>query len=463
MRIAVRRFRQLALLASAALVLSGLATDASVAAGGPRVLAEKQLSERIRDLTVYSPALHGKTTVRLLLPRQFAQQPNRRWPSVYLLHGCCDSYLSWTRSTDVERLSADTGALVVMPDGGKVGFYSDWLRGPGWETFHTRELPQLLTRVYRADDRRVVAGNSMGGLGALTYTARHPGLFRAAASFSGITHTRLTAGESQGYQDLIRSQGENPDNVWGDPGRDAQRWAAHNPFDLAAQLARVPLYISVGSGRPGPLDPAGTQPDQLETALRAENDAFRRRLNDLHAEATFHFYDPGTHTWPYWQRELHRAWPILTAALTEERNGGWVRSPATNFTSPAGDLCPFELRSTVLFDRVYVRTTSTFPNGSPRRQEYAGPLVVRLTDASTGRSIVRDLSGRAVATYARDGSHDFTLDGPVAIGFRPDDSLPRGYYVLRGHHTVHFAADGTRTMTRDRGREENTCRTLAAR
>ncbi len=247
---------------------------------------------------------------------------HQRWPAVYLLHGCCDSYVSWTRSTDVEELSATSDVLVVMPEGGGVGFYSDWLRGPGWETFHTRELPQLLGRRYRADDRRVVAGNSMGGLGALAYTARHPGMFRAAASFSGITHTRLDAAVSQGYQGLISSQGEDPDALWGDPVGDAFRWAAHNPYDLASRLTAVPLYVSVGTGRPGPLDPPGTAPDQLEASLRAENEALRSRLVRLNARARFSFYDAGTHNWPCWQRDLHRAWPMLTGALRSTGNSG---------------------------------------------------------------------------------------------------------------------------------------------
>lgn len=449
------------LMSVVALLALGLSSDASVAAGGSRVVAEKRLSERVRDLTVYSPALRGTTTVRLLLPRHYTRRPDRRWPSVYLLHGCCDSYLSWTRSTDIEQLSVTSDALIVMPDAGPVGFYSDLLHGPGWETFHTRELPHLLTDHYRADDRRVVAGNSMGGLGALTYTARHPGLFQAAASFSGITHTRLSPAESQGYQGLIRSQGENPANLWGSPVTDPDRWAAHNPYDLAEKLTRVPLYLSVGAGQPGPLDSASTTPDQLETALRAENDTFRSRLTELHARATFHFYQGGTHSWPYWQRELHRAWPMLTAALEESRPPrGWSRYPASNFTAPGHDLCPFELRSTAIFDRVYVRTTANFPDGSPRRQEFSGPLQARLTNTATGRHLVRDLSGYAIAVYRRDGSYDLSIWGPAAVGFRPGDSLPRGYYRLTGHHAVRIAANGTRTMVVDKGGEENLCRPL---
>ena len=50
-------------------------------------------------------------------------------------------------------------------------------------------------------------------------------------------------------------------------------------------------------------------------ALHAENVAFRARLMQLGAAATFDSYGPGSHDWPYWQRELHRAWPLLTNTL----------------------------------------------------------------------------------------------------------------------------------------------------
>ena len=138
-----------------------------------------------------SPAVGGRVPVRLLLPPRFEERPEQQWPVLYLLHGCCDTYVSWTRSPDIERLSAQLDALVVMPDGGQVGFYSDWLDGPGWETFHTSELPQLLASEYRANGRAAIAGVSMGGVGALGYAARHPGQYAVAASFSGTVHTRL--------------------------------------------------------------------------------------------------------------------------------------------------------------------------------------------------------------------------------------------------------------------------------
>ena len=110
---------------------------------------------------------------------------------LYLLHGCCDTYDSWTRSTDVEQLAQLRDVLVVMPEGGDVGFYSNWLDGPAWQDFHLRELPRILELGYGAGTRRAIAGLSMGGLGAMDYAARRPRAFRAAASFSGVLYHRF--------------------------------------------------------------------------------------------------------------------------------------------------------------------------------------------------------------------------------------------------------------------------------
>lgn len=291
------------------------ATRSAQHESGLQVVATTVVSGRMRDLTVASPALGGSAKVRLLLPEHYAAEPQHHWPVLFLLHGCCDTYQSWTRSTDVEWLTARSDVLVVMPDGGRAGFYSDWLAGPRWETFHLVELPRILQRDYRASTVMAIAGVSMGGLGALNYAARHRGMFRAAASFSGIVDTRLTPRESQRYVDLVRSQGEDPSGLWGGPRDHAAVWAEHNPYDLAPSLRGIPLYLAVGSGKPGPLDPAGTAPSTIESALATENQAIAARLRALNIPAQYDFYGSGTHDWPYWQRDLHRAWPLLQQAL----------------------------------------------------------------------------------------------------------------------------------------------------
>jgi diacylglycerol O-acyltransferase / trehalose O-mycolyltransferase len=295
-----------------ALALLALAGCGGQAAAPPKpreatVVQERHLAPRILDVTVRSPALGATTTVRLLTPAGWRKGPGH-WPVLYLLHGCCDTYVSWTRSTDIERWRALRKVLVVMPDGGDVGFYSDWHDGPAWETFHLAELRRLLERDYGAGRTRAIAGLSMGGLGAIGYAARDPHLFRAAASFSGLLHPLA---DTDWLVGLFAAYTPDPAAVWGDPESDRATWAEHDPTELAGALRGVRLFVSAGDGRPGPLDPAGQQSDPIEPVVARESRAFAARLRELGIRARTDFYGAGTHSWPYWQRELRRALPLL--------------------------------------------------------------------------------------------------------------------------------------------------------
>jgi diacylglycerol O-acyltransferase/trehalose O-mycolyltransferase len=89
---------------------------------GAYVVSQQQVAPRQLDLTIESPALGGTAMVRLLTPDGWAQgQRGVRWPVLYLLHGCCDTYVSWTRSTDVASIPQLRHVLVVMPEAGAAG------------------------------------------------------------------------------------------------------------------------------------------------------------------------------------------------------------------------------------------------------------------------------------------------------------------------------------------------------
>ncbi|MFB4320286.1 alpha/beta hydrolase [Actinomadura sp. 21ATH] len=306
------------LLASAA--FTGAAA-VPAAAAGPRVVTEAPAGPRALDLTVQSPAMGRQEKVRLLLPAGWSRDAARTWPVLWLLHGGADDHTAWTRETDVERLTAGSGVLVVMPNGGRCGNYSDWWNHgaggpPAWETFHMSEVRRILERDYRAGTRRAIAGNSMGGLGAMLYTARFPGSFRAAAAFSGYLHTlhgHRPGDDSAGWGTSLVCPGTDWRRVWGDPDDQAAIWHAHNPYDVADRLRGVRLRVASGSGRAGPL---GGLPftDPVEAAADGHARAFTGRLRELGVPVTARFYD-GQHSWPYWQRELHLAFPDLLAAL----------------------------------------------------------------------------------------------------------------------------------------------------
>ena len=297
----------MAFVLAALLAVTGVAGTASAPScsaratgqAGAYVVSEERISDRIVDLTVQSPALGRTAIVRLITPRGWDQRRHgQRWPVLYLLHGCCDTPDSWTRETDVEEIAALRNVLVVTPEGGEVGWYSNWWNHgaggpPAWETFHLTEVRRLLERGYGAGKRRVIAGLSMGGAGAMTYAARHRRMFRAAASYSGVVHPLA---DPYGLLGAFRDFGaEDPYAIWGDPLAQIDIWTDHDPVYLAPSLRGKQLFLAVGNGEAGPFDPPGTF-DGDEAFLQGQSIALFARLRQLRIPVTTDFYGPGTHT-----------------------------------------------------------------------------------------------------------------------------------------------------------------------
>jgi diacylglycerol O-acyltransferase / trehalose O-mycolyltransferase len=302
-----------AALACLLLVIFGVPTSSLggyvPAESGAAIRAVQRETDRLLTLEIDSPAV-GSTAVSLLLPADYEQEPEATWPVLYLLHGATNDYGTWVDQTDVEALTEDLDILVVMPDGGDFGFYSDWWNDgaggmPMWETYHLSELPQLLERNFRAGDARAVAGLSMGGFGAVSYAARRPGMFRAAASFSGVL-------------DIFALGGRLGEDIWGDRQQQMENWQAHDPISLAPALTSTELFVAWGNGEPGPLDEEDARFDPVEAWLAEANRRFADRLAELGLPATIDDYGPGSHEWPYWERGLEHALPMLLSSLGVE-------------------------------------------------------------------------------------------------------------------------------------------------
>src|SRR5690606_30988631 len=95
-----------------------------------------------------------------------------------------------TDKGDLEALTAGSDAIFVLPETSWCSAYSDWYNGgeggpPAWERYLLDDVRGILESDYRANSTRAVAGNSMGGLGAMKFAAEYRGWFTSAASFSG--------------------------------------------------------------------------------------------------------------------------------------------------------------------------------------------------------------------------------------------------------------------------------------
>ena len=266
------------------------------------------------------------STVRVLLPADY-NETSRRYPVLYLLHGAGDTFATWTEQTDVQDFSAQFPLIVVMPDGGhdaNAGFYSDWIDGSRqWETFHTRVLKKYIDRQFRTLPSKrhcAVAGLSMGGFGAMSYAARHPRRFAAAASFSGAVDSLY----SEPATNVLFVSGIVSEGIWGDPATDIRPWRKHNPTDLARRLRGVALFVASGDGTMG--GPAGDDPSNplgyvIEQVVFQMNLSLTRALDAAGVPYSQDFYGAGYHGWPYWQRELHWVLPQIMAIIDPGHDG----------------------------------------------------------------------------------------------------------------------------------------------
>lgn len=283
------------------------------------VVGERFLDRHVFEIDVRSAALGRTVSTRLLTPSGWAPNSGRTWPTLYLLHGGDATFHCWTDHTDIAERAPAAGVLVVLPDGGRAGFYTDW-RGPDhygtiphWERFHLVELMSLVENRYGGGAPRAAAGVSMGGYGAVMYAARHPGMFAAVASYSGMLHvTRLGMPSLLRY--YLHSVDERLAAMWGSRLVHRKRWTSSDPYRVADRLAGTPLYLSAGDGHRVPGDEPAPGDELLERLIGPTTRDLAKRLAALEVPVITSF-GPGTHFWPAWRRELDRSWPFLTTAL----------------------------------------------------------------------------------------------------------------------------------------------------
>jgi S-formylglutathione hydrolase FrmB len=292
---------------------------------GLHVVSTKQLDARLLTLTVSTAALPGPANIEILLPDGYAADPGRRYPVLYLLHGTSGGASDWTKMGDAEKTTAGKPLIVVMPDialgdnGG--GWCTNWFnagaRGvPEWETFHIDQLipwvdHNLRTVASRAG--RAIAGLSQGGFCSTSYAARHPDLFSTVLAYSGAPDIAYDTEAEALSTPIINAtevnlDGAPPNSMFGDRATEEINWATHDPATLAENLRGMNIYMYAGNGEQGPLDPApvgGGTP--IEAAVSQDNILFHDRLSTLAIPSYYDAYGPGTHSWPYWTRDLQQS------------------------------------------------------------------------------------------------------------------------------------------------------------
>jgi S-formylglutathione hydrolase FrmB len=366
----------------------GLAMIAAPGAGavtfhnahGLTVTSVKQLDQRLYSFDVTTKALPKPVDVRVLLPTGYAAHPSRRYPVLYLLDGTSGLASDWTVAGAAEQTTAGRQLIVVMPNidlnGNGGGWCTDWPNGQQkWETFHIGQfLPWVdqNLRTIRNRAGRAIAGLSQGGFCSTSYAARHPDLFSVALGYSGAPDIYYDERDRVGAKGVINATevgltGVPPDTFFGDQASDGINWAAHDPATLAENLRWTKIYMYWGNGMDGPFDQPGSAggANGIEELINYDNQDFQARIQSLGIAAYFDAYGNGTHSWPYWKRDLQ--WSI-GAIMSDFAHPA---PPPTPFTYTSADDSYSVYGFSVAMHRT-AREFSTLENASKRGFALAG-------------------------------------------------------------------------------------------
>ncbi len=242
--------------------------------------------------------------VRVILPEGYATS-GKRYPLLYLLHDAPGDYTSWTRLGKAMDYLKDEDVIAVMPDGGggHAGWYSDWEDGSfQWETYHMDVMMPFIEQRLRGlgDGHRAVAGPSMGGYGSMIYSAKYPGRFKAAASFSSPVDFLHLDRISALYSFLGNPIAGTPNGpIWGNPVTNWARWQAQDPGTNVSGMAGMRILISSGNGLPGGPNGLASPPFYvIEPLVLLQSMALAQTTQAAGVDTRTLFYGPGYHDWP---------------------------------------------------------------------------------------------------------------------------------------------------------------------
>lgn len=306
---------------------------------------------RVETVEFQAPAVDRPMKYEVVLPRGYDDPGNaeRRYPTLYLLHGEGGSFLGWREILDGATETGERGMILVMPDAGE-SFYVNWARTDdgrrdAWEDYLVDDVVGHVDARYRtvaAREGRALAGFGMGGYGALTVGLRNADRFVSLGSQSGaVDYARLAAerlrlgGEAdppRGYtpEAEARRRAEDPRiglagfssvvdrTPRGQPFVTAAGAEAHDPFLLVMRVRRNALpFLQIDSGTAGPWVVA--------------NQALAGMLID--ADIPFQFTQRrGGHDPDYWREAYRYALDVHYETMRRALERREAQSPATGAT-----------------------------------------------------------------------------------------------------------------------------------
>ncbi|TXS27397.1 alpha/beta hydrolase [Streptomyces sp. gb1(2016)] len=273
--------------AAAALEAGGvLASGTSAAAAGDgfglRIVDHDERDPRMWFYRFATDAIGWEPGVNVLLPDGY-HSGGRSYPVLYLFHGggTDQDFITFDRM-GIRDWTAGKPVIVVMPDGGHAGWYSNPVSSNtgarNWESFHIAQLVPWIDanfRTFAEYDGRAVSGFSMGGFGALKYAAKYYGHFASVSAHSGPASLRRDLGLVTHWANASSAAVElGGGTVYGAPLWDEARVTADNPVQRIESYRNKRVFLVAGTSP----DPVNWFDTVNETQVLAGQREFRAGL-----------------------------------------------------------------------------------------------------------------------------------------------------------------------------------------
>ena len=271
----------------------------------------------------FSQSLIREVQVSIILPADgmmgMPQRPERKFKTLYLLHGYSGATMDWLHNSKVVELAQALDIAIVMP-AGENSFYVDQASPTArYSTFVGQELVDFTRRLLplsRERDDTFIAGLSMGGYGAIHNGLKHFETFGHIIALSSA----LIGEEVKASDDTPNNLGTNRayfETVFGNLDKfdesDNNVNALAERAKSAAEAAGLPLDLYIACG--------------WNDFLVFPNRAFHAHLDAI-GLAHEYVEGPGTHDFVFWDDYIKRGMTrVLPLPAMDFKPPFWIEKP----------------------------------------------------------------------------------------------------------------------------------------
>ena len=260
---------------------------------------------RVEEKTIHSEILNADRNYTVYLPAGYANNTDKQYPVLYLLHGMNGTNKDWAGRGHLQDVMDQLRAagevcdmIVISPNaGGNIGegVWNGYFDMDGWayERFFFEEFLPAVEKEYRIKGdkaSRAIAGLSMGGGGSTSYAQRHADMFCVCYAMSALMH--LDAPQAQAPRD-------EKDKMWhltkAVNKLSCVDYVTNADDKTKEALRTVAWYVDCGDD-----DFLFECNMNLVLAMRKAGVPYQLRVRD------------GGHTWEYWHSALYDALPFVS-------------------------------------------------------------------------------------------------------------------------------------------------------